>query len=200
MTNARFGWVVLVFCGLVVSPADVRADLAPPGGKFVSHWVHFENLADYPETAFFLGWYTEFGQPGGRWMVRRLPPNGQHTLSPPEGPPYISKLALAAAPVSELPAGSEGDPQWFASEAPGIKVVTLDVGLRRTAPATDLRDTYWTAYRVHLGDSGLTLERTRNDEPSALLGASLFVGGVAAVLFGMAGLTYWLRRRRAAPT
>jgi hypothetical protein len=195
--HAQRLWTLPLLCLLFPTPA--LADITPPGAKFISHQVRFENLADYPETAFFLGWLPSFSNPDKKWTVRRLGVSGEHSMYPPESPPYGAEMALAAVPVASLTADdANGRHEWFLAKTAGVKIAPLDVEMMRTAPITDLRDTFWTVYRVRLTEGGLTLDRTRHDEPGGgLFGSVVPIVAVVVVLSIVAGVL-WFRRRRPA--
>lgn len=144
------------------------ADIVPPGGKFVGHQLRFERLPEHPDHVFFLGWYTQFGNPDGKWKVRRLADAGEISSHPPESPPYGAEMKLAAVPTSQTEGmPTHGLPDWFEGKTPGVKLAKVDVELIRIAPITDRRNTFWTVYRVTLVGDTLNLERTRHDVPTA---------------------------------
>lgn len=163
----RLAILAVLACLMSCYSTPAQADVLPPGGKFVDHQLRFENLTDYPDHVFYLGWHVHFRKPEGEWKVRRLSEAGEISTHPPETPPYGAKMSLAAVPKSQTKdAPTHGDASWFEGKTPGVKLAEVDVDMIRTGPVTDRRSTFWTVYRVALGDS-LTLERTRHDVPTA---------------------------------
>jgi|GEM_PF-4092421 len=149
-------------------PAQAFADIVPPGRKFVDHQLRFERLPEYSDHVFFLGWYTRFGNPDGKWKSRRLADAGEISVHPPEAPPYGAQMKLAAVPTSHTDGSpAHGEPIWFEGMTPGIKLAKVDVEMIRSAPVSDRRSTFWTVYRVTLAGDTLNLERTRHDIPTA---------------------------------
>jgi hypothetical protein len=183
---------------VVAASSEGRADIVPPGAKFVSHMVRFEKLADFPDHAFFVGWHLTFHKPEGEWKVRRLADAGEISMHPPESPPYGAKMALAAVPKSALNAGdttsAKGLAEWFEGKTPGVKLADLDVDLIRSGPISDPRDEYWTVYQVRLGE-GLQLERVRHDIPGTGLAAwSFLIAGVLVAAAAVTALVLVIRR------
>ena len=154
----------------LLAAEPLRADVLPPGGKWISHQAKFENLADFPDYVFFVAHgprAMQFGQQKekGPFLIdaQRLQPDAATVglgRNPIMGDLYLLAVPLQRAnlPDNKIPS------DWFDGKTPGVLQATIGTGYR-AALITERRNELWTHFRVAIQNDTVTLTKTRDDKP-----------------------------------
>jgi hypothetical protein len=128
-----------------------RADILPPGGKWINHVAKFENVGDFTEYLFYV--YPRDlhrGRPGNSSV--RVPESGEVSIGGFNPLAAGGGIFLFAIP-KKLHVDTESSPaeKWFTTEIAGVLKSKALVTPIRSVDRSDERDQIVTTYRIRIG-------------------------------------------------